>query len=70
MKEKKIFTEKEIQKRIKKVNGAMAQEGMPLTKQEKKIIKNCIIGKTTPEIERNKIIAHYKSIYEKEKTSK
>lgn len=63
MKEKKNFTEKEIQKRIKKVNGAMAQEGMPLTQQEKNTIKNCIIGKTTHEIERNKIIAHCRSVY-------
>ena len=28
-------TEKEIQDKIKKVDGAMAQEGMPLTKEIK-----------------------------------
>lgn len=63
MKEKKNFTEKEIQKRIEKVNGAMAQEGVPLTQQEKNIIKNCILGTTTHEIERNKIIAKCRSTY-------
>lgn len=41
----------------------MAQEGMPLTKDEKNIIKNCMLGKTTHEIERNKIINQYRSIY-------
>lgn len=63
LKDKRNVTEKEIQKRIKKVNGAMAQEGMPLTKDEKNIIKNCMLGKTTHEIERNKIINQYRSIY-------
>ncbi len=63
MKENKKLTPEEIQKRINKVNGAMAQEGMPLTKQEKEIIKKCIIGKTTHEIERNKIIAQCRRAY-------
>lgn len=63
MKDKKQMTEKEIQARIKKVNGAMAQEGMPLTKEEKNIIRNCIIGKTTHEKERQKIITECRSIY-------
>ena len=30
--------EKEIQNRIKKVDGAMSQEGMPLTKELKSIL--------------------------------
>jgi hypothetical protein len=63
MKEKKIFTEKEIQKRIKKVNGAMAQEGMPLTKELKLKLYNCIVGKSTTEIERRKVIEKYRGIY-------
>ena len=49
-------TLKEINERIRKVNGAMALEGMPLTKEEKNIIKNCIMGKSTYAIERKKII--------------
>lgn len=36
-------TEKEIQEKIKKVDGAMAQEGMPLTKEIKQKLYNCII---------------------------
>lgn len=56
-------TEKEIQEKIKKVDGAMAQEGMPLTKELKQTLYNCIIGKTTTEIERRKIIEKYRGIY-------
>ncbi len=63
MKDKSNYTEKDIQERIKKVNGVMTQEGMPLKKEEKEIIKNCILGKTTHEQERNKIIAQCRSIY-------
>ena len=63
MKNKKQ-TEKEIQEKIKKVDGAMAKEGMPLTKELKQKLYNCIIGKTTTEIERQKIIEKYRGIYE------
>ena len=59
----KKLSSKEINERIKKVNGAMAQEGMPLTKEEKQILKNCIVGKTTHEKERQKIINYCKEIY-------
>ena len=59
----KVLTEKEIQEKIKKVDGAMAQEGMPLTKELKQKLYNCIIGKTTTEIERQKIIEKYRGIY-------
>lgn len=57
------MSNKEINVRIKKLNGAMAQEGMPLTKQLKNTIKNCLTGKTTTEKERNKIIEKYRKIY-------
>ena len=39
-------TEQEIQEKIKKVDGAMAQEGMSLTKEIKRKLYNCIIGKS------------------------
>ena len=54
---------KDIQEKIKKVDGAMAQEGMPLTKELKQKLYNCIIGKSTTEIERRKVIEKYKKIY-------
>ena len=41
------LTEKEIQEKIRKVDGAMAQEGMPLTKEIKKKLYDCITGKST-----------------------
>ena len=59
----KKITPEEINERIKKVNGAMAQEGMPLTKDEKQILKNCILGKSTHQKERQKIINYCKGIY-------
>ena len=59
MKSKKI-NEKEIQEKIRKVDGAMAQEGMPLTKEIKEKLYNCLTGKTTTDIERKKVIEKYK----------
>lgn len=55
--------EKEIQEKIRKVNDAMAQEGMPLTKELKQKLYNCIIGESSTEIERKKVIEKYKEIY-------
>ena len=59
----KKLTEKEIQEKIKKVNGAMAQEGMPLTKEIKQKLYDCIIGKSSTEKERQKVIEKYRGIY-------
>lgn len=56
-------TEQEIQEKIKKVDGAMAQEGMPLTKELKQKLYNCIIDNSTTEIERRKVIEKYRGIY-------
>lgn len=41
----------------------MAQEGMPLTKRIKQKLYNCIIGKSTTEVERRKIIEKCREIY-------
>ena len=56
-------TKKDIQEKIKKVDSAMTQEGMPLTKELKLKIYNCIIVKPTTEIKRKKIIEKYGGIY-------
>lgn len=56
-------TEQEIQEKIKKVDGAMAQEGMSLTKEIKQKLYNCIIGKSTTKVELRKIIEKYRGIY-------
>jgi hypothetical protein len=63
MKKNKILTEEEIQEKIKKVDGAMAQEGMPLTDETKKMLYNCITGQSTYAKERKKIIEKYRRIY-------
>ncbi len=59
----KKLTEEEIQEKIRKVDGAMAQEGMPLTKELKQKLYECIIRKATTEIERKKVIEKYRRIY-------
>ncbi len=59
----KTQMEKEIQEKIRKVDGAMTQEGMPLTKELKQKLYNCIIGKSTTEKERMKVIEKYRGIY-------
>ena len=41
----------------------MAQEGMSLTKEIKQKLYNCITGKSTTEIERNKVLEKYRRIY-------
>lgn len=53
------LTEEEIQEKIRKVDGAMAQEGMPLTHEIKKKLYDCITGKSTSLTERIKIIEKY-----------
>lgn len=63
MNDKKL-TENEIQEKINKVDGAMAQEGMPLTKELKEILYNCITGKSTTEKERRKIVEKYRKIHD------
>ena len=55
--------EKEIQNKIEKVDGAMSQEGMPLTKELKSILYNCYTGKSTFDAERKKMIDKYRKIY-------
>lgn len=57
------YAEKEIQEKIRLVDGAMAQEGMPLTKEIKDKLYNCITGKSSTDIERQKIIDKFKAIY-------
>lgn len=52
--------ESKLEERIKKVNGAMTQEGMPLTKEDIDALTECILGKTTYEIERQKILERCK----------
>lgn len=60
---KKVLSEEEIQEKIRKVDGAMSQEGMPLTDEIKKKLYNCITGKSNTEIERNKVLEKYRRIY-------
>ena len=57
------LSEKDIRAEIKRLDGAMAQEGMPLTKVLKQKLYNCLVGKSTTEKERQKVIKKYRDIY-------
>ena len=57
------LSKKEIQEKIRKIDGAMAQEGMPLTKEIKEKLYNCLTGKSTYDIEREKVLEKYRKIY-------
>ena len=57
------ISEKEIQEKIRKVDGAMTQEGMPLTDEIKQKLYDCITRKSTTDIERKKIIEKYSRVY-------
>lgn len=57
------INESEVNEQIRKINGAMAQEGMPLTKEIKENIRKCLTGKSTTEIECQKVIERYRKIY-------
>ena len=55
--------ERIVQEKIEKVDRAMAQEGMPLTKEIKGKLYNCLTGKSTYAKEREKVIEKYRAIY-------
>lgn len=57
------LNEMELKEQIRKIDGAMAQEGMPLTQEIKENIRKCLLGKSTTEIECQKVIERYKKIY-------
>ena len=63
MDNKKYKEKVEIQEKIRRVNGAMAQEGMPLTKDIKKKLYKSITRNTTTTKERKKVIEKYRGIY-------
>lgn len=58
------INDENIDEQIKKVCGAMAQEGMPLTDEIKENIRKCLIGESTTEIECEKVIERYKKYCE------
>lgn len=56
--------EKKIIKKVDKIDRAMAQEGMPLTQDEKNIIADIYQGKKTYKEARMEIIQGYKTYQE------
>jgi hypothetical protein len=56
------MSEQEIEKKVKEINANMSLEGMPLTEELKKIVRNCFLGVTTPEKEIKKLNNKYKRI--------
>ena len=53
----------DINDQIQEIDGAMAQEGMPLTDEIKENIRKCLSGESTTEIECQKVIDRFNKIY-------
>lgn len=47
---------------INDVNATMRLEGLPLTKDEKEMLRRCLEGESSFEIERTKILKEIRSI--------
>ena len=60
----------EVKEKIEKVNRAMSQEGMPLTEEDKKNIKEVITGKVSVEQKVKEVIELTNKINESEKKRK
>lgn len=54
-----------IEKMIDEINGTMAIEGMPLTQEDREMLRKCITGDTTPEDEIKRIVSRYTVVPEK-----
>jgi hypothetical protein len=54
---------KTIEEKIKEINNTMELEGMPLTKENKKVLEGIFKETTTPEKEIKKIKDKYRAIY-------
>jgi len=63
-KEKLIELNTDIEKKIQEIDNTMSLEGMPLTEEFKKILRQCFYGTKLTTIERQKIIDRYKQIYD------
>lgn len=48
-----------VEKIIGEINGTMAIEGMPLTQEDREMLRRCMTGETTPEEERKQILEKY-----------
>lgn len=48
---------------IQEIDGTMKLEGMPLTDEDKEILRKCFEGESTFEIERQKVLDEVKLLY-------
>ena len=48
-----------IERIIGEINGTMAIENMPLTQEDKEMLRKCIAGESTPDEERRRILKQY-----------
>lgn len=55
-----VITMSEAERIVANVNASMAMEGMPLTKDEKNLIKDCIEGRKSFDEEVKKLVEYYK----------
>lgn len=50
---------------IDEINGTMAMEGMPLTDEDRDMLRECITGKTTPDEMVRRLVKHYTIVPER-----
>lgn len=56
---------RDVEKIIGEINGTMAIEGMPLTDEDRDMLRECITGKTTPDEMIKRLVKRYKAVPEK-----
>ncbi|MVB09630.1 hypothetical protein CAFE_02900 [Caprobacter fermentans] len=54
-----------VEKLIGEINGTMAIEGMPLTEEDRDMLRRCITGKTTPDEEIKRLVKKYSVVPER-----
>lgn len=55
---------RDVEKIIGEINGTMAIENMPLTQEDREMLRRCLTGKSTTEEERNRLIKKYMAVPE------
>jgi hypothetical protein len=49
----------QVEKIIDEINGTMAIENMPLTREDREMLRKCIIGETSPDETIKRLVRQY-----------
>lgn len=56
---------KDVEKIIGEINGTMAMEGMPLTSEDREMLRKCITGQTTSDEMVKRLVKQYTVVPER-----